>query len=148
MNKLYLWQIAVLVAAIVALMWIAALLVSARLTGWSRLVRRYPAVRESEGERIWFGLTFFRRFAYRNLVYARASATHLHIAMVWPLCFFGHAPFSVPWADISAEPGRLLAWRKVISFRLAGVPDVPLHLLTSDGERVIEASRGHMQPNR
>ena len=118
-----------------------------RQTGWQQLAQHYPAVAPRTGRRIVIYRPYFRDFCgvpYRG-VQLEAGESHLHFqshVLFDLLTSVGHPPFSVRWADISAQRDTDRLSRKRVRFNFAGVPDVPFTVSPADAERIVDASHG------
>jgi hypothetical protein len=119
-----------------------------RMSGWHRLAHRYPAVEPRTGQRVVVRQPYFRLRYRRVLLKAGDSHLHFRLHSLFRLPPFsvaiGHLPFSVPWADISAESDPHWFVKEQVRFNFAGEPEVPLKVRGADARRIIDASRGRV----
>ena len=128
--------------------WIAFTRWWGRTSGWRQLANRYPAVEPRTGERIVVRYPYFRQ-RYSSVL-LRAGESHLHFQLHAPYGLppfsvaIGHVPFSVPWADIAAQPVPHWLGERV-GFTFAREPEVPFKVRPADAKRIIDASRGRVR---
>lgn len=71
--------------------------VTARLSGWTDLARKYAALRTPEGiTTTWSSLGTFRIGGYNNCMKFIVNAEGLYLALHWPFAAF-HPPLLFPW---------------------------------------------------
>lgn len=113
-------------AGIFVSMFVGAVWLVSRVSGWRELRAAYPASApvsgytwRLRGARLrWLG-------AYRNALRLTANPQGIHLAPIW-LFRLGHEPIWVPWADVHAEQRRSFGFYSELKLSFARVPGVPL----------------------
>lgn len=128
-------------------LWVAIFQGLARLGGWRELAAAYPPLGITGaglGERLRMRSLQLRRGTnYNNCVTLTAGPSSLRLSLPW-LFAWGHPPIEVPWAEITAEPGRALFF-PVVTLRCARAPAVPVRMTRRLAETLARASGGQLR---
>ena len=135
------WLMAASVALAVAAT-VPANLLTGWMCGWRALARRYPAADIADGAGVRALSSLSRPGGHKKWVKLRAGADRLNFA-AFILHQPGHAPFSVPWADVDAVVEKMwFGTRVMLSF--ANMPGVRMRVSQRAARRVAEASGGRL----
>lgn len=117
-------------------------LVAGWMCGWRALARRYPAADIADGPGVRALCSLSRPGGHRKWVKIRAGADRLHVA-AFVLHQPGHAPFSVPWADVDAVAETTWSGTRVM-LGFAGLPGVRMRVSQRAARRIAEAAGGRL----
>lgn len=111
------------------------------LSGWRKLAKLYPQSDIMEGQLFRITQGAVGRLRNKNVMRLRAGYSHLHFSML-RLFSIGHAPFSVPWSDVTGTQGKYFLFHRVARLTMVKAPSIRITVPADVGERVIAASRG------
>ena len=132
----------------VVITWVPLVTLVGLWSGWRRLAGLYPDRNTGRGRSIRAGMVMGRT-RYRGGARLTADDSALHFSM-GALLRAGHRPFSVPWSDITTTrdtwPWFPFKGHPVIRLALARDPSLRILVAVSDGERLVQASGGRLEP--
>lgn len=100
-------------------MWVGISALISRGSGWSRLVARYPAPAEPEGERILWTSAQLGGVSFRSCLNMTLGASGLYLVPSRLFRLF-MPPMLVPWSDIRFEGFQKVLFFELACFRLGG----------------------------
>lgn len=141
------WAVGVLAAVGFAAWWCVLLWVVGALFGWGKLARHYRATGPFHGTVRRFRSAQIGLSNYGGVLSVGTNADGLHLA-VFPLFRPGHPPLFIPWADVTATPGK--GWlTEYLDLRFAQAPRVVVRVsgalgrqLAADANRAWAAETG------
>ena len=116
-------------------MWIAVSATLARVSGWTKLVERFPAPDEPEGERILWTSAQLGGVSFRSCLNMTLAASGLHLVPSLLFRLF-MPPMLVPWNEVHFEGFTKMLFFELACFRLGGAEGPVLCVFTSLGERL------------
>ena len=119
--------------------WIFVLNMIALMSGWKRLAQRFRAQMEFPGEKwSWQSAQMRFRANYNNCLTVGADQADLFVR---PAGFFrvGHPALSIPWLEITAQPGRVF-FMPVVELRLGRTEQIPFRIRPSLADRLASAA--------
>jgi hypothetical protein len=140
-----------LVVGWVVVTWVPSMMLCGMWSGWRRLAGLYPDRNNGRGHSFRCGSMVMGMSNYRGGARLTADDSHLHFSMS-VLMRPGHAPFSVPWPDITLSrdewPWFPLKGVPVIRLTLARHPGLRILVPVSHGEKIVAASGGRVHLGR
>ena len=107
-------------------LWVGVGFLLAATGGWQTVAAHYPLVGDAPPPVKRFGVAEFGLVAYNRCLKLGANQRGLYFGAIL-LFRAGHAPFFVPWTDVTARATR--RWfRAVIELRFARTPDIAVRL--------------------
>jgi hypothetical protein len=135
----------------VAVTWVPFMMLIGMWSGWRRLAGLYPDRKGGRGRSFRCGSMVMGKTNYRGGTRLTADDSHLHFSMS-VLMRPGHAPFSVPWSDITVSrdewPWFPLKGVPVIRLTLTRHPSLRILVPVSHGETIVTASGGRLHSSR
>ncbi len=120
--------------------WVLMCRLVARISGWNALAESYAAQSDATGTILRFQSGSFRWSAnYSGLLNVGADSSGLHLSVIM---FFkpGHAPLSIPWSDIRAEPHGVFT--PAVRLTFSRNPKCPLFISGNLAQRIATMSGG------
>lgn len=113
-------------------LWVGVGFLLAATGGWQTVAAHYPLVGDAPPPGKRFGAAEFGLVGYNRCLKLSANQRGLYFATIL-LFRAGHAPFFVPWTDVTARATR--RWfRSVVELRFARTPDIAVRLPRATAE--------------
>ncbi len=125
--------------------WMGSIWLTSRISGWTRLTELYPPPVISPGNCAPMQSAIIRQIRYRGSI--RVCANHEGVQFENSFIFrFGHPPFFVPWAEITAKK-RSYSYYTVVELRFERAKSIPVKLRLPVADRLVLLSgeRWHYQ---
>ena len=124
-------------------LWLLVLSFLSMVGGWRALAERYPATSPAEGISFSWRHGRVGWVSYNGCLTLHAGPQGLRVGILLPFRP-GHAPFLVPWTDISTEKVRRF-FVSAVRLRFSGVPDSSLELPERLVAQIAAASHGALR---
>jgi hypothetical protein len=108
--------------------------------GWGRLARHYRAAVPPDGTHFRFCHAQIGRLNYSGGLTLVVGPEGLGLSIPWWFMLGGHPPLFLPWADVTATPGRSFWAGEHLELRTSLVPGTPIRLPRRLGERIAAAA--------
>jgi hypothetical protein len=123
------------------MIWAMAAVLVARLGGWARLGREYPAQPQNGGRRFRFQSGRMRFWTgYGSCLMIGSDPLGLHLAVLF-IFRPGHPPLFIPWSEVSVCEDRVPT-RRGVALSFIRAPEIPLILNTKLMSELAQASSG------
>jgi len=108
-------------------MWIGATYLSAAISGWKLLARRFRLQGEFYGQKWCFESAQMRyRTNYGSILTIGANSAGLFTKPIFVFRLW-HPPLFVPWPEITARPKKILFWN-MVEYRLGREEQIPFRV--------------------
>jgi hypothetical protein len=143
-NQLEPFSVPLYILGFIAL-WICVCKLISVFGGWKTLSQDYQANSAFDGQKLWFKSVGMRRWTnYSNCITLGVNKYGFYISIL-PIFRIGHPPLFIPWTDISTEDGNRRLFFKIVIFKFAKQPDVPMVFSKRLAERIFKMRQESQQ---
>ena len=134
--------LAIVIALITVIFWWALSHLTAWMSGWSLLAKRFRFNGQFDGEQIRWVYGLLRWYTkYGGVLVMGANAQGIYLRTIWMLRI-GHPPLFIPWSEVHAE-NRTRWLRAGTQFTLGREEQIPLWVLKRVGDRLLSPRPGN-----
>lgn len=134
-----LWLAGMILLALAS--WSLIMLVSGRLSGWSRLAQDYRSDDPMPSMRFRFQTVWLRGWThYANCITFGVDHRGLHLASFVPL--LGHPRLLIPWSDVSVTPKKIW-WLRRAELRFRRAPEIPVRIRARLAAKISSAAASY-----
>lgn len=125
---------------VLPVLWVLMCRLVARISGWAALAESYAAQADATGKVLRFQSGSFRWSSnYTGMLNVGADTSGLRLSVI-AVFRPGHAPLSIPWSDIRAEPHGVFT--PAVRLTFSREPKCPLFISRTLAQRIAAMSGG------